>query len=450
MITYFQTGAKRASRRAPPLQPKLTDERVQLSLEKIRVNIGDILLCLSRAQSFISPIITRHHQQVAYLSYRLCEQLEFSGEQTKDIFLAALVHDIGALSVEEQLSLIELEPVDVNNHGFRGAKLFREFAPLKPASDIIKYHHWPWNHGAGVEYLGEEVPPGSHIIHLADRTCAIFSMERNVISQVPEALEIIRQQQGTKFVPGYVDALYELSKKEYIWLDLMSNDPVDKLPDGIMGVISLEIDDIIELARVFSQVIDFRSKFTARHSAGVAKTAERLAELIGFSPNECKMMLVAGYLHDLGKLAISNEILEKPAKLDPDEFNEIRSHPYYTYEILDLIPQFKEIKSWAAYHHEKLDGTGYPFHLTGEGLPLGSRIMAVADVFTAITENRPYRKGMEDEHAIKVLKNMAAGEALDKKTVDLLISNYTEINNLRQYAQQEAGKYYEQFFTERP
>ncbi|AFV12664.1 metal dependent phosphohydrolase [Thermacetogenium phaeum DSM 12270] len=119
MITYFQTGAKRASRRAPPLQPKLTDERVQLSLEKIRVNIGDILLCLSRAQSFISPIITRHHQQVAYLSYRLCEQLEFSGEQTKDIFLAALVHDIGALSVEEQLSLIELEPVDVNNRGFR-------------------------------------------------------------------------------------------------------------------------------------------------------------------------------------------------------------------------------------------------------------------------------------------------------------------------------------------
>ncbi|KUK10678.1 MAG: Uncharacterized protein XD50_1044 [Clostridia bacterium 41_269] len=211
-------------------------------MEEIRVNIGDILLCLSSAQNIISPIISRHNEQVAYLSFKLCEQLNISSPKIEDVFLAALVHDIGALSVDEQLELIETEPPNVNSHAFKGAKLIKDFAPLKAASYIIKYHHLPWDYGRGNRYMGESVPAGSHIIHLADRVCAQFKTKYNVISQVPQVLESIEKHKGAQFVPEYVDALCELSRKEYIWLDLMSDDPIGKLPEGIMGVIVLEME----------------------------------------------------------------------------------------------------------------------------------------------------------------------------------------------------------------
>ena len=153
--------------------------------------------------------------------------------------------------------------------------------------------------------------------------------------------------------------------------------------------------------------------------------------------------MIAGYLHDLGKLAVSNEILEKPGKLSEDEFNVIRSHTYYTYHLLESIPAFKMINEWASYHHEKLDGTGYPFHIAGDKLSLGSRVMAVSDVFTAITEDRPYRKRMDDESAKQVLIGMVDSGALDGKVVEILLDNFDKIKDKCEAGQQEAIERYQ-------
>ena len=416
-------------------------------MDKIRINLDELLLCLSNAVDLISPILSNHHQQVAYLTFFLAEQLKLPVEEQKDVFLAALVHDIGALSKKERLELIESEPPTVNNHGFRGAKLLERFRPLQNAAQIIKFHHQPWDNGSGRVYMGENVPFASHIVHLADRTCAMLRPGRNVLTQLPEILAAIREKSNSVFEPGLVNALFKLRKKDYIWLDLItSRSPIKMIAEnGLLDILVLEIDDIVDLAFIFSQIIDFRSRFTACHSAGVAKTAEQLAQLVGFSPVECKVMLIAGYLHDLGKVAVDNRILEKPGKLDEDEFNEIRAHTYYTYHLLDAIPQFDTIKTWASYHHEKLNGTGYPFHIKGDSLPLGSRVMAVADVFTANTEDRPYRRGMDDEQAIKVLNKMVAEGALDRMVVEVLLDHFQEINTLRQQAQQEAAERYDRF-----
>lgn len=156
-------------------------------------------------------------------------------------------------------------------------------------------------------------------------------------------------------------------------------------------------------------------------------------------------MLIAGYLHDLGKLAIDNKILEKPDNLETDEFNTIRAHTYYTYILLDKIQQFDVIKMWAAYHHERLDGKGYPFHISGENLPLGSRIMAVSDVFTAITEDRPYRKAMSREQATKVLNDMVEDGALDGNVVKMVTDNFALINQIRSASQKVAERQYRNF-----
>ena len=137
-------------------------------------------------------------------------------------------------------------------------------------------------------------------------------------------------------------------------------------------------------------------------------------------------MLVAGYLHDLGKLAVNNAILEKPGQLDDEEFNSIKSHPFYTYRTLQVIKEFETINTWAALHHERLDGSGYPFHLTAEDIPLGSRIIAMADVFTAITEDRPYRKGMDRDEVLGVMSGMVAGKKLCPNVFQLLADHFEE------------------------
>ena len=419
-----------------------------LKMDKIRINLYDVLACISNTEGLVSSKLSNHHQQVAYLAFRLSEQLGLPREQQYEIFIAALIHDIGALSTREKLELIETEPLNINDHAFRGAKLLEGFKPLQGAAQIIKYHHVPWDYGNGKNHMGMDVPLASHIIHISDRTCTSINLERNVLSQMPEILAKIQSKANSVFREDLVEALTELGKKEYIWLDLALPAPAKKIIQmGVFNILTLDVDDIVDLSKIFSHIIDFRSRFTARHSAGVAKTAQRLAELAGFSPYECKMMLIAGYLHDLGKIAINDEVLEKPSKLSEDEFNEIRSHTYYTYQLLEPIEELKIINTWASFHHEKLNGKGYPFHISGDSLSLGARIMAVADIFTATTEDRPYRAGMDFESVRKILSGMVENGAIDGRIVDLLVQNYEELNSIRDKSQKEAAEQYQKFLN---
>jgi HD-GYP domain-containing protein (c-di-GMP phosphodiesterase class II) len=147
---------------------------------------------------------------------------------------------------------------------------------------------------------------------------------------------------------------------------------------------------------------------------------------------------ISGLLHDLGKLAVPAEILEKPGVLTIDELALIRCHTYFTRRALENIQSFDSITPWSANHHERIDGKGYPDHLGDENLSHGSRIMAVSDVFTAVTENRPYRAGMDRQSVQKVLNSMVSQSALDPEIVDLLIRNFDEIHAVCDEAQTEA------------
>lgn len=419
-------------------------------MNRLKVNLYEFLSCLSNAQDMVMPRLSNHHHMVAYLAYKLAERANLSVNEQKNVISAALIHDIGALSIGERLELIETEPEYINDHAFKGAKLLKNFTLMSDdVAKVVKYHHIPWSNGNGRSYKGEEVPFASHIIHLSDRICGMIHRNNNVLALVNDILSRINQKKSLIFEPGLVDILNEMGHKEYIWLDLVSPDPLDRIPDvGLFNTIELEENDITNIAYLFSQIIDFRSRFTAYHSAGVARTAERIAKLMGFSPIECNMMLIAGYLHDLGKLAIDNSVLEKPDKLDTEEYQKMRSHSYYTYRLLSNISSFTPIIEWASYHHERLDGKGYPFHIKGDQLSLGSRIMAVADVFTAVTENRPYRKSMEDEHAMKVLNDMVNDGALDPNVVNVVLEHFNLLNDIREEAQQEALNIYKNFLQD--
>lgn len=415
-------------------------------MNKMRISIYDLLVCLSKSQDLIAPDIKNHHQQVAYLAFKLSEAIGLSQQEQKTVVLAALIHDIGALTAREKFEVLEKESPSIDSHAFLGARLIKNFKPLKKVSEVVKYHHAPWKDEKGRLYNEKQIPYLSHVIHIADRISADIIRSKCVLSTIPSIVESVFEQSGSRFCPRLVETFQSMKDKEYIWLDLISDEPVEKIPDiGLFNLLPMDIEDIIELTHIFSQIIDFRSSFTSRHSAGVAITAERLAELLGFSPYDCKLMLIAGYLHDFGKLAVDNEVLEKPGKLTKEEFDQMRMHTYYTYHLLNPIKQFDTINAWASFHHEKLNGNGYPFHIEGDKLSLGSRIMAVADVFTAITENRPYRKGMERDRTVKVLYDMTESGALDLRIVDVLADNFDGINNKRIKAQKAADAEYKRF-----
>jgi HD-GYP domain-containing protein (c-di-GMP phosphodiesterase class II) len=180
----------------------------------------------------------------------------------------------------------------------------------------------------------------------------------------------------------------------------------------------------------------------------VAASAAALAGYCGFSEQQCRMMNIAGYLHDLGKLAVPAEILESPSKLEEDDFRIIKRHSFYTYRILETISDLDVINKWASFHHERLEGEGYPFHYGDKELPLGSRIMSVADVFTAITEDRPYRKGMGKEEALQVLRQMVETSRLDSGIVSTLAQHYQEINSVQVAAQSQASHEYEEYWRD--
>ncbi|MEM1485980.1 HD domain-containing phosphohydrolase [Oscillospiraceae bacterium PP1C4] len=415
------------------------------------INVYDLLICFTKAKDLISHELESHHQQVAYLAFKIAEQLNLSINQKKELILAGLLHDIGALSLDERLELIENEPPTSQDHAFRGAQMVEGFLPLQNAAEIIRYHHIPWGNGKGNTFKGKKVPKLSHILHLADRVAVLVKRDRNILGQIKSIQAEIQAKKNTVFMPELVEAFIEISVKEYIWLDLFYSPLLYTFPKAVMfDTVELNLDQVIDLTKIFSNIIDSRSPFTAYHSAGVARTSEKLAELAGFSETECKMMLIAGYLHDLGKLAIKRSVLEKKDRLNTSEFNEIRSHTFYTYRLLESIKGFETINQWASFHHEKLNGTGYPFHLQDKNIPLGSRIMAVADIFTAISENRPYRKGMTKEQVISVLKSMVADQSICPYVVSLLMDHYDLINKIRIDAQQNARMEYHYFMKAEP
>jgi len=248
-------------------------------------------------------------------------------------------------------------------------------------------------------------------------------------------MQKISARAGTMFDPDLVDVFLQAAKKESLWLDLTS-----ELIDAHLSrrlrtcpVVTGQ-DEIIGISRIFAEIIDCKNPFTYRHSRLVAEVATFLARRAGFDLTQQKNMYVAGLLHDLGKLSVPEEILEKPAGLSKQEFNIIKRHTYITHQILGLIDGFEEINEWASYHHEKLNGQGYPFRIQGEELSTGSRIMAVADIFSALVEDRPYRKGMPRYKVEKILGDMVNGGSIDGDVVQLLINRYREAASLKDKA----------------
>lgn len=416
-------------------------------MKDVNVSLFDVIMSLPGVIDMVSPELEGHHKRVAYIALNIAAKMGLPVQTQNDLFLAALLHDCGALSLKERLNALQFDiegDRGIFNHTETGWRLLKTFKPLEKAAHIVRYHHTSWNKPEYVISSGLKAPEESFILHLADRVDVIAGRHQYAASQAENVKGLVKKESGEKFMPDAVDAFLSLSESRSFWTDVM-NAPGEDFRKQNFTDIELDINGVFGVAKFIEKIIDFRSRFTATHSSGVSAVAEELARIAGLNEKECTKIKIAGYLHDLGKLAIPVEILEKPDRLTKEEFNIVKKHTFYSYHILKNIKGLEEINHFASFHHERLNGKGYPFGLTGDKLSQGSRIMCVADVFTAITEDRPYRKGMDSQSALKVLQNMADNEDIDAYLAECLKSNYDRINEVRINAQLAAEKEYEEF-----
>jgi HD-GYP domain-containing protein (c-di-GMP phosphodiesterase class II) len=417
--------------------------------KEFKIHLFDLLMSLSNAVDLVSPVVANHHKRVAYIAQSIARQAGFSTAEQHQLVMAAAVHDIGAFSLQERVDSLHFEMENPHRHARLGYLFLKRFDLFSDMATLVRYHHLDWADELGARSEGEAVPMGSHLLHLSDRVDTLIDGKRNILGQVKEIGRKIEGHAGPLFVPELVTAFKNLAAKEYFWLDAASPSIDQILSRQVkLPTVELDLDGLLSLAQLFAHIIDFKSPFTSTHSSGLAASAAALAEFVGLSPTECQQMRIAGYLHDLGKLAIPAEILQKPAPLTEEEFALMRSHALHTRRILESISDLDIINDWASSHHERLDGQGYPFHEGDQDLSLGARIMAVSDVFTALTEERPYQKTMTSHEALQVLQRLADRSALDPKIVSLLSLHFEEVDSRRKEAQEASQQEYQRIMQQ--
>ncbi|OGQ85621.1 MAG: hypothetical protein A2512_09530 [Deltaproteobacteria bacterium RIFOXYD12_FULL_56_24] len=416
---------------------------------KTNVELYPLFSSIAAATDLINRVLVDHHKKVSFVAATVGRTLGLEEHSLGRLTLAASVHDIGGLSIKTRLETFEFEVINPDRHTLPGYSLLAGFAPFADLARLIRFHHVHWQNGQGLRDRGEDVPLLSHLIHLSDRIAVQLDPNREILSQKTEIVQQIKAGAGEMFVPEQVEAFQEVADKEAFWLDLTSPS-VSTIIQNRFPLAGMELDrgELMALAEMFRRVIDFRSRFTATHSSGVAAVAVALAEYGGFQKNNPDRLRIAGLLHDIGKLVVPLEIIEKHQGLTSEDFAFIYKHPYFSAKILCGIKGFEDIGQWCALHHERLDGTGYPYRKAGEEIPQGARILAVADTFTALMEDRPYRCGGSSSGTGRIMQDLADYQKLDKDLVALLQENTGEINDRRYEAQVGADQIHGQFIEQ--
>ena len=361
-----------------------------------------------------------------------CDDLAAKGDskvrdwrQASEAMRFALVHTLPNATPYERLrKLRELTQVpgrimDVLTEArcTRGAHIAKSLG-LPPETAAAIYHldeHWD-GQGAPHHAAGTSIPLLSRILCVA-QTLEVFAATFGV----RRAFAVAQERSGRWFDPEIVRAATSFSDDTFFWSAIQAR-PLPMLAESTNELLRDRSTEagIDSVCRAFAGIVDAKSSFTAAHSSRVARVAVRIARRMGLGKTQRQRLYRAGLLHDLGKLAVPNRILDKPGALTMDERAVIERHTRYTEMILRTIPGFDRLTQIAVAHHERLDGSGYHRGVEATALNLEMRILAVADVYDALTADRPYRPAMRPEQVASIL-NREAGVILDADCVEALL-----------------------------
>jgi HD-GYP domain-containing protein (c-di-GMP phosphodiesterase class II) len=428
-------------------------------------SVAHILSALSHALDLVEGQPRGHATRTAYIALRLAEEMKFSDEQRRELLYACLLKDSGCsnnsarihkmfggddLITKQRVKLIDwsstLESVkfayvNMERGGTVVSKLRRMAAalgtPEATMNDLTRARctrgaqiaqrlgfnervsrairdvdeHWDGK-GAAEHLKGEDIHVYARIVNIA-QTLEVFASTFGV----PTAFSMIRMRSGRWFQPELVRAASSFESDAMLWKKHASHlggshDPL-WAEDWIADATSADVD---EICNAFAEIIDAKSDVTSSHSSRVTDYALEIGKQFNFDKDRLSTLRRASLLHDIGKLGVSNAILDKPDRLTNEEFESVKEHPKFSYQILARVQGFERIAEIASAHHEKLNGFGYWRGLSGAEIDLDMRILAVADIFDALSAERPYRGAMPMEKVWKILDEEAV-TALDPDCV---------------------------------
>jgi HD-GYP domain-containing protein (c-di-GMP phosphodiesterase class II) len=389
------------------------------------INLNQAIFALTDALDLVGIDEVRHGKRVGYMAFRCAEAMGLGKAGRERLFDIGMLHDCGVSSSRVHAHLArEMQWEHAQAHAIDGALLIDSFPRFCGFAEVIRYHHTPWRDLERMGDLDASVRADANLIFLMDRVDVMGALCQgaDLLERADAIKATVKGFSGTLFSPELVEVFTWAARSEAFWL-MLEPPHLDKfLVD--MGRFTtpelVDFDSVKHLARLFSCIVDAKSAFTRHHSNGVAQLARYLGQRLGLGDATLDKIEVAGLLHDLGKLRVPDEVLEKPGKLDARDLQIMRQHSFETYQVLRGIGGFEDIALWAAYHHETPDGEGYPFHRRGQDLSIEARIIAVADVFQALAQDRPYRSATPINRIPEILTDMARRGRLDSVIVALV------------------------------
>ncbi len=440
------------SESTPPRRPVLTLDDLARPLtrrpERLHaLTAAELALAFSQGLDLGEGKPVGHAQRVCYIAIVLAEALELEGASRSGVYYGALLHDAGVTPAAAQLcrdagvdeSAIfgpsPLQPRDdqrselvfadrssvedaVKQHSILGAEIIRSLELPEEAAIAVAHHH---EHYAGTDAsdapAGDAIPLEARIIAVADVAEVLIAEQPNSLVARRYFANSIASFGSAQLDGRVVNLLLELSKHDGFWLGLYAEDLTETLL-ALRGSVDARKSRkrVMRFAEVFADLSDAKGGHTVGHSRVTADGAERLAEAVGLDEGHVEMIRVAALLHDVGLFGVPARIMSKPDILSVTEMQLMRNHPAHSEMILQELPGFEEVALWIARHHERPDGKGYPEMLAGEEIPLESRILSVADVYAALTSERPHRGAMGKKDATQILLGMA-GTQLDPELV---------------------------------
>jgi putative nucleotidyltransferase with HDIG domain len=440
--------------RSVPASAGISSVYVAKDLQPASISLAELLSALSFALDLTEDVRPGHAVRSCLLGMRIAAELGLSESQRSTLYYSLLLKDFGCScnckflcemvggddrAIKRKVKLADWQYPSITGlrtlwehagvgeplleksgrvlrlafgrHSFRrelvrlrcecAARLIPRIGLACSVADVLASLDEHWNgQGYPDRLRGESIPVASRIINLA-QCLDLFASE----SSTAGAVDRVRRRTGSWFDPNLVRVVVLLAAQGRLWNHYGSGMErrlvLDLEPGVAVQAGNRQIDDIAE---TFAQMIDAKSPFTGGHSQAVRDAAVHIAEQMGLSEERTRLISRAALLHDIGKLRVPNSILDKPGKLDVIEWQVVKEHPGLGGEILGRIRSFKELSHIVAEHHEKLDGSGYPAGLKAEQLCLESRILAVADAYSALLENRSYRKAMPHQQALEAME----------------------------------------------
>ncbi|HHY46830.1 MAG TPA: HD domain-containing protein [Firmicutes bacterium] len=364
--------------------------------------------------------------------------LRASGERglLAEAFYGGLLHDIGAMGLPDHVTHYptlesQVSVPEILAHPARGAAIVAEIPGLEGVSPFILEHHEYWD-GSGYPAGKKDgdISFGAHLLRAGDAFDLALRAEVAAGHGTPRDLKdrVLARMSSLKageLSPAVVELISAVVEPDSTFMSLVDVEALGDLIAELRARIPLVVPSCKEspghtVLTIFSRVIDAKHRYTAGHSQRVADYSVAIGLHMGLSPGELEVLEASALLHDTGKVSVPRSILDKSGPLTPAELALIRRHASLTIEILGTISRFEGIAWVAGHHHERYDGGGYPHGLRGDEIPLGARIIAVADAFDAMTSSRPYQKTYTAGEAMRVLAR-EAGRQFDPDVIEAAV-----------------------------